>query len=815
MFKNYFKIAYRYLVRDKLYTIISVSGLGIGLACCLLIYLYVHEEWSYDSFHKNTDYIYRMIRMGKESGELSDGSEDTSYLLGTELQETFPEIERTTRISPAQLVVTYGNNSFQESVVHVEPDFFYMFSFPLIHGDAASVLDDPSKVVITPEMAEKYFGDDNPIGKTLTILLGDNSMDLLVTGIIEKAPANSSVQYSFLISTDLLKYTFPERRLQSWNNIMTPTLVQLRPATEISTFEEKVSRHITKLAEEDEGGTELLYKLQSLTDIHLDPRYSGITGASSDPVYSYILSAIALLVLLIACINFMTLAIGRSSSRTREVGLRKVLGAQRVQIMKQFWGEALMLSFAALILGILLTELLLPVFNQLAQKQLSFRLFANWSVFPTLVGLTLVTAFLAGIYPALLLSNLFPVETMRSSKQMAGKNRLIQGLVVLQFVISVFLISSTFIISSQMKYVSNSSLGYDKNLVVTFPTGTVGEDAANLLVRFRNQLSDQTAIVDVSGYSYSIGQSWLYISYSDEGMTALIGEDITGSGYAASAGESKGYFYINWVDPHYLTTMGVKVIEGRNFSEDLVTDTDDALIINQALAKQLGWENPIGHKLPQGFRSAAVVGVVEDFHFYPLHRKIEPLLLHMPRQGNLSSINEIAIRIQSENIPATLSLIENTWTKVSNGLPFSYKFLDDKVAEQYANEQRWRTIVQYSSGLSILVTCLGLFGLTSLAVVKRTREVGIRKVLGASAPNIVSLISREFIILVLFAVVIAGPVAWYIMNRWLENFAYQTAISPWIFLLSGVIALLIALATVSYQAIKAAWTNPIESLRYE
>jgi putative ABC transport system permease protein len=590
----------------------------------------------------------------------------------------------------------------------------------------------------------------------------------------------------------------------------------LYPDADVNALEERISSHIGGLSGYEGDGVKLSYSLQPLTQVHLNPILDGEMIASSDPVYSYILSGIAFAVLLIACINFMTLAIGRSSGRAREAGLRKVLGALRGQLMRQFWGEALLLSVAALVLGIAVAEAILPTFNDLAQKQLSFGLSSNWTLLLGLGGLALLTAFLAGIYPAVLLSKLLPVDSLRGSVVPGGKNRLIQGLIVLQFAIAVFLIVGTFIMSSQIDYIRNADLGYDKELVIMFPTGIEGEEGADLLTRYRTELSDQQAVVDVSGYSYRFGQSWLYINLSEEGgTTVLIGEDVTGPSYSSNAADLRIYFYLNWVDPYYIPTMGMNIVEGRNFSDSRPSDLNGAILINQTAAKTLGLDDPVGKKLPRGFGDAVIVGVVEDFHYYPLHREIEPLVLHMPRNDNLSSIFEIAVRIQGDRIPETLSLLDETWGRVSNGMPFNYEFLDDEVAEQYAAEQRWRRIVQYSSVLSVLVTCLGLFGLTSLAVTKRTREVGIRKTLGASVTRLVMMFTGGFVKLVVIANVIAWPVAYYVMNHWLGNFAYRTTIGIATFLATGLLVLMVALLTVSYQATRAALANPVEALKHE
>jgi putative ABC transport system permease protein len=815
MIGNYFKVARRSLIRDKLYSLISVVGLAVGIACCLLIFLYVQDELSFDRFHRKAHDIYRLIRVEQRSGEETVRSPSVTYNIAPELKANFKEVQRIVRLTGGDYIVSRDGQSFTQNALHVDPGFLDMFSFPLIRGDSRSALDDPVSAVITPETARKYFGEEDPLGKTLTINLGETSLDFTVTGIVQDPPRNSSIRFDLLLPVDPLKYNFPEDLLHSWDIVVMQTFVELAPGRDASALEQKFPALTSRLFAEEERGFQRSYQLQALTDIHLNSDLEGVTGPTSNPLYSHILAAIAFAVLLLACINFTTLAVGRSSSRAREVGLRKVLGAGRAQLMRQFWGEALLLSLAALVLGMVLAELFLPTFNGLSQKQLSLGLFSDWILLPTLAGLALFTAFLAGMYPSLLLSRLYPVDSLRGNVRLGGRSRLIQGLVVVQFAISVALVVSTLAISSQMRYVNGHNLGYDRNMVLTFPTGTYGETAAGLLSRFRHELSGQPAVVSVTGYSYGFGDSWLRVSQSDEGMNINIGEDITSPGPSEGPGSATNYFYVNWVDPYYLPTMGITVNQGRNFSTDIPSDAEGAILVNQTAVKAFGWDDPIGQQLPAGFQQARVVGVVEDFYFYPLHRRIEPLVLHMPRHDHLSSIYEIAVRIQSRDLPATLSLLQQTWQRVSGGMPFDYQFLDDRVARQYAAEQRWMRIVRYSTVFSLVIACLGLFGLTSLAVARRTKEVGIRKVLGASVSRIVTIFAGDFAKLVLVANLIAWPVAYVIMHRWLQNFAYHADLTAAIFIWAGGLSLGIALLTVGLQAMKAALADPVETLRYE
>jgi putative ABC transport system permease protein len=815
MIQNYVKVARRNLIRNKLYSVISVFGLGLGIACCLLIFLYVQNELSFDRFHIKADNIYRLIRVEQRAGEETIYSPSVTYNIAPELKANFPEVRRIVRLTGGEYVVSRDGQSFTQEVLHVDPEFLDMFSFPLVRGDLRSALDGPVSAVITPETATKYFGEEDPLGKTLTINLGETSLDFTVTGIIQKPPENSSIRFDLLLPVDPLKYNFPEDLLHSWNIVVMQTFMELAPGTDAEVLEQKLVALTDRLFAKEERGFQRSYQLQPLTDIHLNNQLEGITGPTSNPLYSRILAAIALAVLLLACINFTTLAVGRSSSRAREVGLRKVLGAGQAQLMRQFWGEALLLSLAALVLGIVLAELFLPTFNGLAQKQLSLSPFSDWTLFLALVGLVLATAFLAGMYPALLLSRLYPVDSLRGNVRLGGRSRLIQGLVVVQFAISVALVVSTLVIVSQMRYISGHNLGYDRNLVLTFPTGTYGETAADLVSRFRQELSGQPVVVSVTGYSFGFGESWLRVSHGDNGMNINIGEDITSPGPSQGPGLATNYFYINWVDPYYLPTMGITVNQGRNFSPDIPSDKEGAILVNQTAVKAFGWDDPIGKQLPAGFQQARVVGVVDDFHFYPLHRRIEPLVLHMPRHDHLSSLFQVAVRVRGDDIPTTLSLLEQTWRRVSGGMPFDYHFLDQRVAEQYTAEKRWMSIVKYSSMFSLLIACLGLFGLTSLAVAKRTKEVGIRKVLGASAARIVTMFAGGFFKLVLIANAIAWPVAYLVMNRWLQSFTYRANITLTTFILTAILSLGIALLTISIQAIKAALTDPVESLRYE
>lgn len=815
MLKNYFIVAYRNLLHNKLYTAIGIAGLSVALACCIIIFLFVQHEFSYDRFHANAGNLYRVLHMEYDKSEISKGSESTGFVLRGELKDKYPEIAGVTRVLGSSTAVNRADgNTFFQDVFNVDPDFFHMFSFPLIRGDKNTVMNDPGSVVLTEEMAQKFFGDEDPLGRPMKIQQEEQFYDFTVTGVIEKPPVNSSIQFDFLIPAEHLKNTRPEDFLTSWNLIYLTTYIQLKPGIDKDAFAEKISSNINYLFDDEKD--KRFYRLQPITDIHTNPEFGGEAVPSTDPKYSYILIAIAASILLIAGINFVTLSIGRSGNRIREVGLRKVVGAHRRQIMSQYWCEALVLCLAALVTAIILVELFLPVFNDLAQKQLSFAPFSRPEFIPVLLGIVFLTSFLAGSYPALYLSKFLPVATLRREVKIGSKNFLIQSLVVLQFSISIFLIFSTFVMSSQVDYIKRANLGYDKDFVVTVRTGSNRAEASALLERYRSELAGQSAVVDVTGYAYPLGSSWLYLNLSSEqGVTALIGEDITKPGYACSAADTGLYFYINWVDPHYIPAMKINLAEGRNFMANHPADINGAVIINQTLARKLGYANPVGEKLPRGFRNATIVGVVEDFNFFPLHRKVEPLILRLTLNDDMSGLSEIAVRVRPDNLPATLSLLEKKWLQVSGGIPFIYEFLDKTVARQYLADQRWRKIVLYSSLISIMITCIGLFGLASLAVVKRTREIGVRKVFGATVNQITTMFTLDFTKYILIAAIIALPSAYLAMKQWLASFAFQTSLSWYYFALSALTALVIAVLAVLYQALKAALTNPADCLRGE
>jgi putative ABC transport system permease protein len=818
MLRNYLRVAYRNLIRSRLYTAISMVGLAAGIACCILIFLYVQDELTYDRFHDNSENLCRMIRVRTSPDGSVSAKPYTCGLLGPLLETDLPEVVRSTRLVSSQLVVRAEDKSFSETVYLADSGFPWMFTFPLLYGENQKALSDPTSLIISARTAEKYFGDENPLGRVVELKMDEAFREFTVAGVTQSIPNNSSIEFDFLISTENIEEVFPPGLMDSWENGCVQTFAQFHPGTDIEEFRDKLDSHVAGLTRDFKFNNDdkLSYRIQPLTDIHLNPAYSAVFESGSNPLYSYVLSGIALAILLIACINFTTLAVGRASGRAREVGVRKAVGAGRGQLMRQFWIEALLLCLGAVLIGTVLSELMLPVFNQLAHKQLTLALWSNRTLVPALLGLVLVTAAVAGAYPALYQSKLSAIASLKGTTRMRSKSGLMRALVAVQFTVSVFLIIATLTIFRQMSFIADRDLGYDRGWMVTIPVDASGEKGAAILDRFRSQLSGQPGILGITGYSFPLGSYWMRV-FPKEGPGTCIsfGEDITKSAGKSGTPEERSFFYANYVDYDYLPTLGVKIIEGRNFSKEFPSDATGSVLINQAAMKAFGWENAAGRQLPFGFDDMTVIGLMEDFHFYPIHRKIEPLVLRLPGTGWLSSIGEIAVRIDSRDVQGTLTRLEETWKQTAEGLPFSYSFLDDAVAEQYAAERRWERIVLYAAGFSLAVACLGLFGLASLAVARRQKEIGIRKAVGATVSNIVALLLKEFAFLVVISAAVASPIAYLVMKRWLESFAYRTNITLTLFLLAGLVVMIIALATVSYQSIRAARANPVESLRYE
>jgi putative ABC transport system permease protein len=800
MFKNYLIIALRNLSRNKIYTAINAIGLSIGLACAMLIILYVKDEVSYDRFHANGDNIYRIVtRTVDLKGNITRKDGNTGFLQGPRFSANIPEMRSFVRLRSGQEDMKTGNEIISQSLFYVDSSFFSVFSFPLIEGNPTTCLKEPRSIVLSEDAARKQFGTTHAIGKIVMIKENNASFEpYTVTAIAKKTPQNSSIKFDVLLP--LKESAEDASNSENWFNFFLNTFVVLSPDADPQNVEAKMQRFFEADSKEavkaltakygpmDWGTNE--YFLQPFNSMHLDaelPPQNGLSDASN-PVYSYILSGIALFVLLIASINFVNLTIARSVRRAKEIGIRKVVGGERKQLIAQFLGESFLLCLFAFSFAILLVQLVLPVFNELSNKALSLSYLFDVKLVGGYVLLFLLTGFLAGFYPALVLSSYNPVQTLYSRFNLAGKNYLQKSLVVLQFSLASFLIIATFTIYSQFKYLTTIELGYDDSNLVMVRKQSLKREEAEL---FKKELLKSVNIIDVTSKN---GGSW--------GTIAKIN------------GDSTIEFSYETVDETYIPLLKIQIKQGRNFSRDYPSDSSHSVLVNESFVKKAGWENPIGQVVNLWYNNEkySVIGIVKNYHYNPLNQQIEPQLFTM-KAGNDYGMAFIKIKPKTET--ASLKHIEATFKKLFPVNPYSYTFKDEENFRNYEAERKWKQIMLFSAILTIFISCIGLFGLSVLSAEKRTKEIGIRKVLGASVNSVVTILSKDFVKLVVVALLISVPLAWLSANKWLENYPYRISLSWQIFVFAGLLVILIALVTVSFQAIRAAIANPVKSLRTE
>ncbi|XWN35897.1 MAG: ABC transporter permease [Balneola sp.] len=819
MLKNYIKIALRSLFKQKMYSFINISGLALGVACYALILLYTTNEWSFDEFHSKSDRIYRAWTLEDYGEGDIYFNTVTPFVLKPTLEQSIPEVEQIARRYVFNDLVkrSESDESFSTSIQAVDPGFFSIFDFEILRGDSDQIFSGLNEVVLTPELATQYFEEENPLQKTLLIMMGGEFQSFTVTGIIEKAPTNSSIQYGLIIPMEKAKTILNPNSFLSWYSVTPETYVLLNEQADLSSVKAKFPAMMEQALGEDYNEGEYEVGLQPITDIHLNTEFPVGIASVSDPTYSYILGAIALLILIIACVNFMTLSISRSTSRAKEVGIRKTIGAERHHLMYQFWGEALLMTVFSVGLGALISEFLLPFFNQLSGTQLSLQLSLNTILLYS--GLAFFISLIAGIYPALVLSNFKPIEVLKGKLQVKGDKSLFRkGMVVFQFTISIFLIACTLMVNKQLDFLRSKDLGFQKEQVVILQTdlklgpqmglSRITQESARKKELLESQISGNSNFIDLASSIYTPAQQgWIGVDFKD-------------------TDQQTRRMNINFVDTEYLNMMGIEVIEGRSFSQEITSDERRAIIVNQALVDDYGWENAIGKKLPgRNFEDHEIIGVVENFNYQTLRTSVEPLALSINPSLLLSGIANIgffnspspriSLKISSDNVPQAISDLEQAWASVSPGTPFNFQFLDSSIDSQYRQEERLQKIAISGSALAIIIACLGLFGLASLMISRRVKEIGIRKVLGASATSITVLVNKEFTVLVLVSLLLAIPLAWYAITIWLDDFAYKADMSFWIYLLAGGIAISISWATISIQSIKAAQVNPVNSLKSE
>jgi len=803
MIKNYLKIALRNIIKHKGISSINIVGLAIGIACSILILLFVAHELSYDKFHEKADRIYRLA-IRASIGDTKINQTYSSSETFRRLFVDFPEIEKGVKILRlGRTPVTLGELTFYESgFFAVDSTFYEVFSIPLIYGNPQTVLKEPNTMVISKDTAMKYFGETNAVGKILRadFSYGAGSIDFKITGVSENVPDNSHFHYNLIISSASFPDAINETEWSA-NNFITYLL--LKEGISQQWLDEKLvdftRRHM--------GGERFdawvaqdnywEYYLQPITDIHLNSDLNGEFEANGNKTYVLIFSVISVIILLIACTNFMNLSTAKSSIRAKEVGLRKVVGSSRSKLTLQFLGESVILSFISLALGLIIIQILLPAYRNFIGRQLHMHYFDNFMVIPSLLALGLLVGVISGSYPAFFLSSFKPISTLRGKiSSSKGSSMLRNALVIFQFAISIFLIIGTLVVFQQLKFFQNTKLGFEKEQVLVVLNPGAQE---NNVTPFKETLRKYRDVSNVSG------------------STTLPGKSFSNIGFGAEGIEKSFTLNLCVCDYDFLDTLKLELAQGRFFSKEYGTDSH-AAVLNEKAVKLLGWEDPIGKKINNWSTNRGdftVVGVIKDYHYESLYQEIRPQALFLSGGYYQNVESYISVRLNTKNVSETIKYIGNTWNDFAPGKPYEYSFLDKDYDNLYINEMQTRSLFSIFSFLAIFIACLGLFGLASFVADRKTKEIGIRKILGASVPRIVRNLNKSFVIWVLIANLIAWPAAWYVMNKWLQNFAYRIDLSLWMFILAALLALIIALITVSFHTIKAALKNPVDSLRYE
>ncbi len=809
MLGNYMKVASRNIVKRKLYSFINAFGLSVAIAFCTLIYLYVQDEKSFDQFHENKEDIYQLLTTQFDPEKFKEGEKDfyssNPYMpakLGEVLLDEYSAVQHMTRFNNYnQGVMRYEGKNFTQKFASVDTGFFKMFSFSILAGDREKPLRKVSDVVLTPEVAKKYFGDDDPIGKTFTLDFDGRVVPMTVTAIIEAPAANSSLTFEMLVMMDALPWFLRSR--ENWGNSSFPTFVQLSHGSDpqqlkvqldtiLNKYQAKSKAGWREWLKSPEGVEPRVYTYQNLSDIHLAKGVYWDRG--SDPMYSWILSGIAILILVIACINYVSLSLTTSASRRVEVGVRKVVGAQKKQIAWQFTFESLLLALGSMVIGLGFVVLFLPYFNEFTSKGIEL---TYQSVLPV-IGITFMLAtvvgLLAGSYPAIFLSGFLPAVVLKgrsTSKLQAGFTK---PLVVFQFFLSACMIICSVIMYRQMYFITTKDLGFDREQIIVVPTQTGWNAEANQTVAaVRNALKSDPAVVAVSGVTAAFNKGWSRYGYKING-------------------ENKDAF-VYGVDTEYIPLLNITLKEGRNFDER-VSDSL-GVIVNEALVKDMKWTDPMSEHLnwqedTVGLGSP-VIGVMKDYHFMSLEHAIEPMFISL----NNGMLTNIMIKLTPENTPEKIEKVRKAWLSLYPDRPFEYTFVDEDVAAQYDKHTRWSKIMGLSTVFAIMIACLGLFGLAGINAINRTKEIGVRKVMGAQLGSIFVLLNKQFVFFALIAFVLAVPLSWYAMNKWLSSFKFAITIGWELFAFSTLAGLIIALATVSYHAIKAALVNPADTLKHE
>lgn len=799
MFKNYFTTAFRNLGRSKIYSFINIFGLSLGLACAMLIILYVKDEVSYDGFHKNGNNIYRIVSKNSYKGE-ERKSGNTGFLQGPRFAANVPGIESFVRIQSGRRDIKKGADIQSHDLLFVDSTFFTVFSFPLLYGNPESCLKDPESIVLSEDEAIKQFGGRDAVGKTVMLKIDSVFAPHRVSAVAKRVPQNSSIQFNILLP--FRESEADANNNDNWFNFFLNTFVTVNANSRVSTIDSNMQKfykadatNTFKAMVEKYGiGPEAsigTYYLQPFKDMHMStelPAQNGLTNASN-PMYSYILSGIALFVLLIACINFINLTVARSVKRAKEIGIRKVVGGHRKQLIFQFLGESFVLCFIAFLLAVIIVWTILPLFNDLANKALSFSYLFDAKLIAGYILVFILTGVLSGFYPALILSGYNPVETLYSRFHLKGKNHLQRSLVVLQFALASFLIIATFTIYAQFNYLTHKDPGYDDHNVIELYKDQIAHDEAAL---FKAELQKNPNILEVA---LKNGGGW--------------------STMARISNDSSLQFDYETVDESYIPLMKIPLVKGRNFSKNHPGDAAHSILVNESFVQRAGWKEPIGETVNFFYNNNeiyTVIGVVKDYHNKALNQKIGPQMFTM-KKDNLYGL--YAIRIKEGAETRALDFLQKAFRQFYPLSPFNYVFKDQQKLREYEQEAKWKQIILSGAILTIFISCIGLFGLSVLSAEKRAKEIGIRKVLGASVNGLVTVLSADFLKLVCIALAVAIPVAWMASDKWLQYYPYHFTLGWPLFAAAALIVVMIALLTVSFQAVRAAVANPVKSLRSE
>lgn len=797
MIRNYFKIAFRNLWKHKVFSFINITGLAVGMTACFLIFLYVNFELSYDSFHKKGDRIYRLVCGAKTPTETMDYGV-ASWAMAPNIQQEFPEVASFVRVSFTSLLVRKDELKFQEDkVLRADSSFFQVFDFNLLSGDARTALKRPFSIVLSESAAKKYFGNEDPLGQTLTLPRNDTVAFATITGVMQDMPENSQIKTDILISLSTYTQVLSPEFDEQWMVFDATSYLLLKPGAEAAKLEAKFPGFLdNKIGGEMKDSQQYLTLfLEPLEEVYLhSTRQGAVETGNIQHVVTF--SIIAGFILLIACFNFVNLTTARAAERAKEVGVRKVVGAVKKHLTLQFIGESVLLCLMAFVVAIIFSALLIPVFNHLAGKTITPGIFASGSPVLILLLAAIGIGLLAGSYPAWVLSSFRPVTVLKGRFTTGAKGILLRkGLVVTQFAISLALIAATIIVYRQLGYMRSQDLGFQKDQMMVIDTHW--DRAGEALKRSIEGLAGVNAVAFSSAVPGGVNP----LAYS---------EIENNQGYMQAASVD-----LYFVDFDFIDEYQMKMAAGRPFSNQFSADSSEAMIVNETAVKKFGYSSPdqiIGKDFKQWGREGKIIGVVKDFHFTSLRQDIRPLTMRIdgPDNWNLLSVN-----VRASDLPSTIAFIEKAWNRIVPNRPFSYSFLDESFGRQYRSEERFGNLFSYFAVLAILISCLGLLGLASYSILQRTKEIGIRKVMGASVINVVTLLSKDFVLLVGIAVLIATPVAWYGMNTWLEKFAYRINVEWWVFALAGSLVLMVALLTISFQSVKTALTNPVKSLRSE